>query len=366
MVVIGRDITGRKQIEEALIEAEAKYRNLVERALVGVYIYQENTYQYVNPRYAEIFGYTVDELLKLSPLDLLQNGEKKQWIENFHKRISGDNNSLHYQIKGLKKDGSIIECEVHGTVTIYKGKPAIVGTLLDITERKKTEEILRKTDKLSIVSELAAGIAHEIRNPLTSLKGFVQLLKEESHKNKFYYEIMLSELERINSIVSEFLILSKPQYTNYEVKDLIQIITSVVTLLESEAHKNNVQILTAFDLDNVQINCVESQLKQVFINVLKNAMEAMPSGGDISVHVELDKDGYVRIKFVDQGCGIPASRISKLGEPFYTTKEKGTGLGLMVSYKIIENHFGKIKIKSEENKGTTVGIELPVGLFKIY
>jgi signal transduction histidine kinase len=175
---------------------------------------------------------------------------------------------------------------------------------------------------------------------------------------------MLSELERINSIVSEFLILSKPQFTNYEVRGLIQILTSVVTLLESEAHKNNVQILTAFHLDNVQINCVESQLKQVFINVLKNAIEAMPSGGNISVHAELDQDGYVRIKFVDQGCGIPVSRISKLGEPFYTTKEKGTGLGLMVSYKIIENHFGKIKIKSKENKGTTVEIQLPVGLIR--
>jgi two-component system, sporulation sensor kinase A len=144
MVVIGRDITGRKQIEEALIEAESKYRNLVERALVGVYIYQENTYEYVNPRYAEIFGYTVDELLKLSPLDLLQNGEKKQWIENFHQRISGDNNSLHYQIQGLKKDGTLIECEVHGTVTMYKGKPTIVGTLLVLQSGKKQKKFFAR------------------------------------------------------------------------------------------------------------------------------------------------------------------------------------------------------------------------------
>lgn len=359
-ILIDRHINELKRVEVSLIEAETKYRSLVEEALVGVYLYQEGQFFYVNPRYAEIFGYTQEEILQMDVLDLAFPEDRAVLSENIRRRMSGEVQGLRYFYRGIKKDQRVIDLEVHGTVTVYNGKPAIIGTLLDITDRIKTEELLRKSDKLAVVGELAAGVAHEIRNPLTSLKGFVQLMKTENGDNQKYHDIMLSELDRINFIVSEFLLLAKPQVVNYQQKDLQNILQDVIGLLESQAILNNVQISVDFPLSNLMIECEENQIKQVFINILKNAMEATPHGGTISIRVQMKENNKVLVQFMDQGCGIPEDRLSKLGEPFYTTKEKGTGLGLMVSYKIIETHQGEINIKSEENKGTTVDVILPI------
>lgn len=358
--LIARHINELKRVEVSLIEAETKYRSLVEEALVGVYLYQDGRFSYVNPRYAQIFGYTQEEILKTDIMNLVYPEDRPLLSENIRKRISGEIKNQRYCYRGIMKNNSVIDLEVHGTVTIYNGKPAIIGTLLDITERIKTEELLRKSDKLAVVGELAAGVAHEIRNPLTSLKGFVQLLQTKDHDNQRYYDIMLSELNRINFIVSEFLLLAKPQVAKFQRKDLSIILQNVIGLLESQAILNNVQIAIDFQSSIPMIECEENQIKQVFINILKNAIEATPNDGTILIRVQMQGHDNVLVQFIDQGYGIPAERKIKLGEPFYTTKEKGTGLGLMVSYKIIESHQGQINIKSEENEGTTVDIILPI------
>jgi two-component system sporulation sensor kinase A len=241
-------------------------------------------------------------------------------------------------------------------------KEQILYVCTDTTERKKTEEYIRKSEKLSVVGELAAGVAHEIRNPLTSIKGFIQLLESMDAKGKFYYEVMLSEIERINFIVNEFMVLAKPQVVRFELKDLNLMLQGVITLLRTQAIMQDVQIIDEFDQDIPPIYCDENQLKQVFINVIKNSIESMPTGGKLYIQSKMHNERHVMIRFVDQGCGIPRERIPKLGEPFYTTKEKGTGLGLMVSHKIIEAHKGTIHFESELEEGTTVDIILP---FKI-
>jgi signal transduction histidine kinase len=211
---------------------------------------------------------------------------------------------------------------------------------------------------LALLGQMAAGIAHEIRNPLTSIKGFVQLFKTEQHRVE-YYDIVLSELDRINDIVGEFLVLAKPTAAVFAEKDVKELIKDVVTLINTQSILNNVQIFVEFECDLPRISCEENQLKQVFLNLLKNAIEAMPSGGNIDVKVKVKEEGKISIQIIDQGIGIPKERIPTLGEPFYTTKEKGTGLGLMTCYKIIENHHGELTIDSELNKGTTIEIILP-------
>ncbi len=153
---------------------------------------------------------------------------------------------------------------------------------------------------------------------------------------------MLSELDRINFIVNEFMAVAKPKAMKFELEQPKKIVSDVVALMNAQAIMNNVQIDDAVPEELPYISCDEIQLKQVFINILQNAIEAMPNGGKINVSAQWQPNVLI-IKFADHGCGIPVERIKLLGEPFYSTKEKGTGLGLMICFKIIENHNGVIK-----------------------
>jgi two-component system sporulation sensor kinase A len=349
----------QEDMTKTLIETEAKYRTLVEEALVGVYIYQDGRYCYVNPRFCEIMGYSQDEIVAGDAFDLILPEDRPLVVEQIQRQLNGECKSMRYQARGRRRDGTIIHFEVHGTITTFHDKPAIIGTLIDLTERKKTEDLLRKSDKLAVVGQMAAGVAHEIRNPLTALRGFVQLLQSTVKEPRTYFDVMLSELDRINLIVSEFLFLAKPQIVHFEQNDLLVLLKKVVQLLETQAILSNIQIRLDF-APVPWIYCDENQIKQVFVNVLKNAIEAMPRGGEILIQVRSRDEDFVQVRIIDQGCGISQEQIRRLGEPFYTTKEKGTGLGLLVSYQIIEAHKGKIQIESELEKGTTVEVLLPV------
>lgn len=231
----------------------------------------------------------------------------------------------------------------------------------DITEKQLTDEKLRKTEKLSVVGELAASVGHEIRNPLTSLKGFVQMFRNDTddEKQKFYYNIMLDELERINHIVGELLILAKPQKIFISKHSVNNIIKNVLSLLETQANMNNVA-LNYEEKENLIIECSDNLLKQLFINVIKNAIEASTSNGVVNVSVKRHSLEEVCISVNDNGVGFSDDFLKRIGEPFYSSKEKGTGLGLTVSTKIVEQHAGKMTFKSEKEIGTTVDIILPI------
>ncbi|TVY11075.1 PAS domain S-box protein [Paenibacillus cremeus] len=230
----------------------------------------------------------------------------------------------------------------------------------DITEWKLAQEHMKNSEKLSVAGQLAAGIAHEIRNPITSIKGFVQLMKAGLGDRQQYFDIMISEIERIELILSELLILAKPQTIKYERKDIRVLLSQVMTLLDSQAILNNVQFITQFMPGATHLYCDENQLKQVFINFIKNSIESMTAGGKLTVQVDSGHVQEMRIRIIDEGCGIPKEVMAKIGQPFYTTKANGTGLGFMVSKKIIENHSGNIKIESEVNKGTLIEMTLPI------
>ncbi|MBA2943474.1 PAS domain S-box protein [Paenibacillus sp. CGMCC 1.16610] len=267
-----------------------------------------------------------------------------------------------------RKDGTAFPVEFMSS-PILEEKGHILGTVItfkDITELKKTQELLIKSDKLSAVGQLAAGVAHEIRNPLTALKGFLQLLKTNSTKEQYYIEIMQKELQRIEFIVNEFLFVSKPQATNFDTRTIDSIVISTIELLQPQAILENIQIEADIEPNLPPVSCDERQIKQVFINILKNALESMEEGGLMRIEAAADAaKKNITIRFIDQGCGIAPERLPKLGEPFYSTKEKGTGLGLMVCYRIIEAHGGMMEIQSKLEEGTTVEITLPSTQVKI-
>lgn len=366
IVIVGRDVTEQKNTEKKILESEKNLRTLI-HAIPDFINFKDGDGRWIEANHmaqrifqlegvafrgkkdtelAEFIDVSYDTLLACETSDdmVFQTG---QTVRTEEKIKINNHQTLIFDVTKVPmfhEDGSRKGLVVFGR---------------DITEHLKTEESLRKSEKLSVVGQLAAGVAHEIRNPLTSLKGFIQLLAE-NESNKKYCDIMISELNRVNEIVSEFLSIAKPQVKNFKEKNICTVLKEVVQLLSAQAHLKNIEIVLHCEMDFAFVFCDENQLKQVFVNILKNAIESIiDHDSKIIVHVKKDPSNYLLIQIVDFGIGISPERIQKLGEPFYTTKEKGTGLGLMVSYKIIETHGGEIKIHSEVGKGTTVDIRLP-------
>jgi two-component system, sporulation sensor kinase E len=317
--------------------------------------------QQANKAYIELYGWSMEETIGFPQRTVTESFENE--ANEVKQKVKAGISVSAFENVCQTKAGRIID--VSTTISgIHNEKDELVAYASishDITERRNTDELLRRSEKLSIVGQLAAGVAHEIRNPLTTLRGFVQLQHAKAKGNQQHLDIMLSELDRINFIVSEFLILAKPQAINFQRRDLVFILQDIISLLASQANLNNIQFHFDCAPHIPLINCEENQLKQVFINIIKNGMEAMPEGGEITIQVGNLASDDVMVRVVDQGFGIPEDQLARLGEPFYTNKETGTGLGLMVSQQIIANHKGSMQFYSELNKGTTVEIILPLG-----
>ena len=238
-------------------------------------------------------------------------------------------------------------------------RKALVTIGRDISPLKKAEQLLVRKEKLSVVGELSAGIAHEIKNPLTAIKGFIQLIQKTGKTNDEHVNLVLSEIDRINDIVSEMLILSKPQTKKLVIFPLADVIQYVIDLVSNETLKNDIHIsLTDFD-ESTLVKGDINGLKQVFINLIKNAMEALPDGGVIDISSHFTMEDYITIKIRDNGMGISEENQKMIGHAFFTSKEKGMGLGLTITYKIIQEHKGYISFDSREGDGTVVTLSLP-------
>lgn len=285
--------------------------------------------------------------------------DQKNIAFHFSKAIQGKSQSFENTM--INEGGSAVDCNITFVpVWIHGNLGGVFGIFQDRTEQKRTEEQLRKSEKLAVVSQLAAGVAHEIRNPLTSIKGFLQLIEEGVFKRE-YMNILQSELNRIELILNDFLTLAKPnQDTAFKKTDLSRTLVHAVRLMEPHAILRNIQLITRIDHGIPLVECIESQMTQVIINIIKNAIEASEEKGRIWIETKLNQDKNISILIKDEGCGIPEDRIHRLGEPFYSNKEKGTGLGLMISYKILEHHKGTIHFSSVVGKGTEVTLTLPI------
>ncbi|KKI92028.1 histidine kinase [Bacillus sp. SA1-12] len=367
--IVGKQYDKARYFEKKARASEESYKQLVDSLPEPILIHCDHLIVYGNKAAISMIGARdIDEIIGKSILDFIVPKYKERLLERIKqaKKEKKPLNNIEYQFKRL--DGTIFFFEVSSMFIMFGEKEAVLSIGKDVTERRKhTESLFQKSEKLALLGQMAAGIAHEIRNPLTSIKGFIQLFKA-NYIQKEYFDLILSELERINSIVGEFLVLAKPTAVIFEEQDVKELIKDVVTLMNSQSILNNIQIFVELDTDLPMISCEKNQLKQVLLNLFKNAIEAMPHGGNIDVRVKEKEEGKISIQVIDQGIGIPKERIPTLGEPFYTTKEKGTGLGLMTCFKIVEDHSGELKITSEVNKGTMIEIILPTitqGLLKI-
>lgn len=359
-----RDITHKKVMESIVRERDEEYRRMLKLLPEPIIVHQEGIICYINDIGLSLLGaQEPNEVIGKIVFEFIHPDYYEIVKERIRKVVLVDNYIPFIELDLLGLHGDHIAVEASSVVLHnYLERPVIQTVLRDITERKTAEEMLRQSEKLSVVGQLAAGIAHEIRNPLTSLVGFLQLIKSAPTKKIVEYaEIMLVELNRINSIVNEFMLIAKPQRSKFEDKNICDIIRNVVSLLQPQALLHNVEI----HFESVKVHMVKSdegQLKQVFINLLKNSVEAMPTGGKIDIAIQRRGTSKMSIKLKDNGIGIAEELVPRLGDPFFTTKEEGTGLGLMVCYRIIEAHQGNMKIQSKLGVGTMIEIELPYAL----
>ncbi|MCM2534275.1 ATP-binding protein [Neobacillus pocheonensis] len=344
-----------------LEKSESNYRLIAENTLdLIVVMGNENSISYFSPSHKFVLGYDESELNGIDLYTLIHSDDEckvKNALSEMFKNLRFQ--TIEFRLQHNKGNWIELESRCMPVMGEDNSIDHIVIISRDITERKKSEELLLQTEKLAIVGELAAGVAHEIRNPLTTIKGFVQLYKRN---NKFieYSDLILSELERIETITCELLSLGKPLAMVQNRMDIKELLENTLDLLSPQLIKKDIQFKFNVEDSPIILSCEKNQLKQVFLNVLRNAIEAMDEGGEIQINLRKSSDSTCMISFQDQGCGIPEELLPRLGEPFYTLKAKGTGLGLMVCHKIINQHNGSISYQSKVNEGTLIEITLPI------
>ncbi|WLR54004.1 ATP-binding protein [Mesobacillus subterraneus] len=313
--------------------------------------------KYISPTVQAMLGYEPAELVgKL--YTLFVHAEDYKRILSTAMPDGEELSLLTYRIK--RKDGVYIWVSSQISVVRHPetNEPfELFSVTSDISAKIKAEHFILEYEKLNVVGQLAAGIAHEIKNPLTSLKGFIQLMKAGEELNHNYLAIMEEEIKRMEAVSKELMLMAKPHKSDFKSFDMNELVDHSITLLMAEAAKKCVEITKQSTLGDCMFICDGNKIKQVLINMLMNAIDAMALPGEIKVSVT-KSDDELTIVIADTGSGIPSKDLDKIGKPFFTTKPNGNGLGLMICYKIIEDHDGRINVESS-SKGTTFTIMLP-------
>jgi len=369
------DISERKRTELALKESENKFRVLAEKSLVGVYIVQDWKFKYVNPRFAEMFGYRVEEMIsKMGPRDIAPADELEKIADRIQNKLAAENGSLYYEIMGITKKGDLVNIQVFGSITTYESSPAVVGTALDITERKHIEEDLMRAKEAAeaaarVKSEFLANMSHEIRTPMNAVIGMTSLILETdlNSEQKEYLETIKNSGQALLTIINDILDFSRIESGKIDLEchpfTLSSCIEEAVNLISTLALEKGLKL--HFDAEGEIPEAIagdESRIRQVLVNLLSNAVK-FTQEGEIEVKAKASKladDNYeIQFSVRDTGIGISQETMDRLFQPFSqadastSRKYGGTGLGLAISKRLVELMGGRIWVKSGEDKGST-------------
>jgi PAS domain S-box-containing protein len=314
---------------------------------------------------------TAEKILKLpswtGEFPIWEQLKDDEIVDFFRKTLLADENILNREIS-LNRPGGTRVLSISISALLSNGK--ISGNLIhmeDITEKRRREAQLRRAESLAALTTLAAGVAHEIKNPLASIRiqlGIIRRILEKNCNKKtdsIFHNISLveQEIDRLNAIVVDFLFAVRPMDITLIHDRAEEVVREVAELMSKEAENQNIRVITKFDADLPDVMIDRKYLKQALLNIVKNAIAAMPEGGTLTISVSVRNDELL-IAVSDTGIGIPEELLAKIFEPYFTTKESGTGLGLTITFKIIKEHNGEITVESSPGIGSTFTIHLPI------
>ncbi len=323
----------------------------------------------VNPKGESFFGYRQDELVG-SPIEILIPERLRQMHTthraNYFQAPRSRPMGLGLDLAGRRKDGREFPIEVRLTFVQTKDGGSVICTVADITERRLLEREARRTEMLSALGQVAAGIAHELNNPLTIVSSRVELMLaateyELSPEVREDLGVVHRNAQRASRIAAELLALARQRPSARKPVNINHLVHETLLLFREPMLRDGIEITTSLDSTLKPVMGDATELGQVLVNLVMNAHDAMAGGGSLRIETsaEPDKPGFVRLSVSDNGCGIPAEAMPRLFEAFYTTKATGTGLGLWLSRRAIRDHRGTIAAHSEPGKGTTIVIMLP-------
>lgn len=323
---------------------------------------------FLNQAWKQMTGYDIDECLGTMYNQYFDQEERV--IQHLSSVIKEHKDSGRIELQLLHKEGKKVWGDVHYKLYFDEQHQFTggIGTVADITKQKlaklelerSNQQVQMQAQKLAVAGQIAAGIAHEVRNPLTSVNGFLQLMKTQYPERTDYFDIIFSEIKRIDFVLSELLVLAKPQSVHFQEVQLHGLLEQVITLLKTNAVLANIDLKQPFKKQDAgAILADANQMKQLFINLIKNAIEAMPEGGSIYISTEKVMNEW-KITIQDEGKGMSEEDIQKIYDPFFSTKTEGTGLGLTICAAILKDHHGRMDVVSELGKGTAFHIYLPV------
>lgn len=370
-----RDITDRKQAEDALRDSEEKYRLLIENATDAIFIAQDGVVKFANPKAQEMTGYSRDQLDAIPFVDIIHPKDRKMVLERHLKRLDGQKLPNIYSFQIVNKGGEVLTVELNAVMIEWEGRPATLNFLRDITEQRKLETQLQQAQKMEALGTLAGGIAHDFNNLLMAIQGRASIMlmnKDSSHPDFEHLRGVETHVESASDLTKQ--LLGFARLGKYEVKP-----TNLNELIQKENHmfgrtKKEIKIHGKYAENLWSVEIDHGQIEQVLLNLYVNAWQAMPGGGDLYIETEnvtLDENyvkpfsvkpgKYVKISVTDTGTGMDEATRERIFDPFFTTKEigRGTGLGLASVYGIITNHGGFINVYSEKGHGSTFNIYLP-------
>lgn len=369
------DVSDRVDLAREIEHGEIERQALVERSLAGVYILRDGRLEHVNERFAEIFGYTVEELLALESItSLVHRDDRMRVNSNIHKRLSGEADAILYEARCVRKDGTRCDVVIHGRRVETDRGPAIIGVFLDVTDRKREELRQHEAQKLEAMGKFAESVAHDFRNVLAIIKTAAQLAAAEHPDDPALARDLTDILETVDrgAALSRRLVkFGQSGHTQPRRVSVSQVVEDAAATLE-RASGRDVEISWSLDAELPFVRIDPAHLEEIVTNLVSNARDAMPGGGAITVRTYLRPTGaeegppsarsvpHVVLEVTDTGHGVPEPNRTRIFDPYFTTKEEeGAGLGLANVRRMAWDAGGEVTVESRLDVGTTFRVFLP-------